>query len=56
MALRIAKATNTYAESWVNMQIKLTLWNAYPHEPKKCNGIFGLYFQKKEIINYNFLF
>ena len=34
MALRIAKATNTSAESWMNMQLKLTLWNAYQNEPK----------------------
>lgn len=34
MALRIAKATNTSAESWMNMQQKLTLWKAYQDEPK----------------------
>ena len=34
MAIRIAKATNTSAESWMNMQQKLTLYNAYKHEPK----------------------
>lgn len=34
MALRISKATNTSAESWMNMQQKLTLWHAYQHEPK----------------------
>ncbi len=33
MALRIAKATNTSAESWFNMQQKLTLWTASQHEP-----------------------
>lgn len=33
MALRISKATNTSVESWMNMQQKLTLWNAYRHEP-----------------------
>ncbi len=33
MALRIAKATNTSAESWMNMQMKLTLWYAYRNEP-----------------------
>ena len=33
MALRIGKATNTSAESWMNMQQKLTLWNARKHEP-----------------------
>ena len=34
MAIRIAKATNTSAESWMNMQQKLTLWSAYQNEPK----------------------
>ena len=34
MALRIAKATNTSAESWLNMQQKLTLYYAKKHEPK----------------------
>ena len=33
MALRISKATNTSAESWMNMQQKLTLWKAYQDEP-----------------------
>ena len=33
MALRIAKATNTSAESWMNMQEKLTLWIAKQNEP-----------------------
>lgn len=33
MALRISKATNTSVESWMNMQQKLTLWNARMHEP-----------------------
>jgi len=33
MALRIAKATNTSPESWLNMQTKLDLWNALQHEP-----------------------
>ena len=28
MALRIAKVTNTSAESWLSMQIKLDLWKA----------------------------
>jgi len=28
MALRIAKVTNTSAESWLNMQIKVDLWKA----------------------------
>ena len=34
MAIRIGKATNTSPESWMNMQLKLTLWNAYQNEPK----------------------
>ena len=34
MALRISKATNTSAESWMSMQGKLSLWNARKHEPK----------------------
>ena len=34
MALRISKATNTSAESWMKMQLKLTLWKAKRHEPK----------------------
>lgn len=33
MALSIAKATNTSAENWMNMQMKLTLWYAYQNEP-----------------------
>jgi len=34
MALRIAKATNTTPESWINMQSKLDLWHALQHEPE----------------------
>ena len=34
MALRIAKATNTSPESWLNMQTKLDLWKALQHEPE----------------------
>ena len=34
MALRIAKATGTSPESWLNMQTKLDLWNALQHEPR----------------------
>ena len=34
MALRIAKATNTSAEGWLNMQMKLTLWTASQNEPQ----------------------
>jgi addiction module HigA family antidote len=33
MAIRISKATNTTAESWMNMQQKLTLWKARMQEP-----------------------
>ncbi len=33
MAIRISKATNTSVESWMNMQQKLTIWNACRHEP-----------------------
>ena len=33
MAIRIAKATNTSAESWMNMQMKLDLWNALKEAP-----------------------
>jgi addiction module HigA family antidote len=34
MAIRIAKATRTSPESWLNMQLKLDLWNAVQNEPK----------------------
>lgn len=37
MALRISKATNTSAESWLNMQQKLTLYYAKKHEPKNVS-------------------
>jgi addiction module HigA family antidote len=37
MALRIAKATNTSPESWLNMQTKLNLWNALQHEPENVS-------------------
>lgn len=33
MAIRIAKATNTSPESWMAMQMKLTLWLAMQKEP-----------------------
>ena len=33
MALRISKATCTSAESWLNMQMKLTLWEAEQKAP-----------------------
>jgi len=34
MALRIAKATNTSPESWINMQSRLDLWYALQDEPE----------------------
>ena len=37
MALRIAKATNTSPESWLNMQTKLDLWNALQHKPENVS-------------------
>ena len=33
MALRISIATGTSAESWMNMQLKLTLWEAEQNAP-----------------------
>lgn len=41
MAIRIAKATGTSAESWMNMQMKLTLFNAKKKEPKNVK-VFSL--------------
>ena len=38
MAIRIAKATNTSAESWMNMQQKLTIYNARLNEPKNVKA------------------
>ena len=34
MAVRIAKATNTSPESWLNMQLKLDLWKSEQKEMK----------------------
>jgi len=34
MAIRIARATNTTPESWLNMQIKVDLWKAEQKDPK----------------------
>ncbi|HHE38073.1 MAG TPA: addiction module antidote protein, HigA family [Candidatus Cloacimonetes bacterium] len=34
MALRIAKATGTSPDSWLNMQTKLDLWLASQHKPE----------------------
>jgi addiction module HigA family antidote len=41
IALRIAKATNTNPESWLNMQTKLNLWNALQHEPENVLEFAG---------------
>jgi addiction module HigA family antidote len=35
MALRIAKATDTTPESWLNMQIRLDLWEARKNDNVK---------------------
>ena len=34
MAIRIARATNTTPESWLNMQNKVDLWKAEQKDPK----------------------
>lgn len=34
MAVRIAEATGTSPESWMNMQIKLDLWRVRKKQPK----------------------
>ena len=36
MALRIAELTNTSAESWLIMQVKLDLWNARQNKVIPC--------------------
>jgi len=33
MAMRIAEATNTTPESWLEMQTRLSLWEAKQHKP-----------------------
>jgi addiction module HigA family antidote len=33
MAVRVGKATNTSAESWLYMQMKYDLWQALQSEP-----------------------
>lgn len=33
LAMRIAKATNTSVESWLQMQLKLTLWTIMQYDP-----------------------
>ena len=39
MALRISEATNTSPESWMNMQLKLDLWNALQNKPKNVKEL-----------------
>lgn len=34
MAIRIAEATKTSPESWLNMQTKLSLWKAMQNKPE----------------------
>ncbi len=34
MAVRIAEATNTSPESWLDMQLKLDLWKALKNKPE----------------------
>lgn len=34
MAVRVARATGTTPESWLNMQVKLDLWKAEQNAPK----------------------
>ncbi len=48
MALRISKATNTSVESWMNMQLKLTIWTAYRHEPKNVTPFPNINEQLKQ--------
>lgn len=48
MAIRIAKATNTTAESWMNMQMKLDIWKAEQKETKVIP--FPNYGEKHEIM------
>jgi len=38
MAVRIAEATKTSPESWLNMQTKLNLWEALQHKPRNIVG------------------
>lgn len=38
MAIRIAKATTTTPESWMAMQMKLTLWLAMQNAPKNVKA------------------
>lgn len=38
MALRIAEATKTSPESWLNMQTKLDLWLALQKKPKNVSA------------------
>ena len=48
MALRISKATNTSVESWMNMQLKLTIWTAYRHEPQNVTPFPNINVQIKQ--------
>ena len=34
MAVRVGRATNTSPESWLNMQLKLDLWEAEQNAPR----------------------
>ncbi len=48
MAIRIAKATNTSPESWMEMRQKLTLWEAAQHLPKNVIPFPSLYSEETE--------
>jgi len=39
VAIRIARATGTTPESWINMQQKLTLWYALQNEPSNVQAM-----------------
>ena len=49
MALRIGKATNTSAESWMNMQLKLTMWNARQHMPDNVISFPTAFEERKQL-------
>lgn len=46
MAIRIAEATSTSPESWMNMQQKLTLWEAERHLPKNVIPFPSMQFEE----------
>lgn len=46
MAIRIAEATSTSPESWMNMQQKLTLWEAGQHLPKNVVPFPSMQFEE----------